>query len=203
MAFLPSLPDPTNLSDAMRTFPKGWALMLAYHDELLRSESPLTIAQRELIAAYVSGLNGCRFCYNAHSVYAESFGIAGDVFEPLLRDPDAAPVEAEMRPILAYARLLTLDPQRVEKAHVEAILDAGWPEEAVAETVKVTALYNFMNRIIMGFGVDDFDEHYAKRRDAVRKQPIERRVQANETQLGSSNYRDYAKQLGLSARAEE
>jgi len=197
MAFLPSLPDPTNLSDVMRVFPKGWAVMLAYHDELLRSESPLSIAQRELIAAYISGLNGCRFCYNAHTVYAESFGVAGDVFEPVLRDPDSAPIEPEMRPILAYAKLLTLEPQRVEKKHVQAILDAGWPEEAVAEAAKVTALYNFMNRIIMGFGVDDFDTHYAKRREAVRKQPLERRREANETQLGSSNYSNYAKQLGL------
>jgi len=171
--------------------------MLAFHDELLRSESPLTIGQRELIAAYVSGLNGCRFCYNAHTVYAESFGVAGDVFEPLLRDPAKAPVEEAMRPILAYAKLLTLEPQRVEKRHVQAILDAGWSAEAVAETAKVTALYNFMNRIVMGLGVDDFEEHYAKRREAVRKQPIERRQAANEGQLNTSNYQAYAKQLGL------
>jgi len=197
MPFLPSLPDPANLADVIKQYPKGWAAMLAFHDELLRGESPLTIAQRELIAAYVSGLNGCGFCYNAHTVYAESFGIAGDVFEPLMRDPDAAPVEEAMRPILAYARLLTRTPERIEPAHVQAIIDAGWPEEAVADTAKVVALYNFMNRIIMGMGVDDFDAHYAERRAAVRKQPLERRQKANETQLGTRNYTKYGEQLGL------
>lgn len=197
MAYLPSLPDPTNLADVIKQFPKGWATLLDFHDEVLRSEGPLTIAERELIAAYVSGLNGCRFCYNAHTVYAESFGVAGEVFAPLMQDADSAPVEEAMRPILAYARLLTLDPKQVSEAHVQAILDAGWPEAAVAETSKVVALFAFMNRIVMGMGVADFTATYDKRREAVRRQPIERRRHANETQLGASSYRQYGEQLGL------
>jgi len=197
LGFLPSLPEPTNLPDVMKQFPKGWASMLTFHDEILRSESEFTIAQRELIAAYVSGLNNCRFCYNAHTMYAESFGIAGDVFEPMIRDLQSAPVEEEMRPVLAYARVLTLEPQKVSQAHIDAILEAGWSEAAVGDAAMVIALYNFMNRIIMGHGVDHFDEHYAERREAVRKQPLEKRRQANEKYLGATNYQNLGKQLGL------
>jgi alkylhydroperoxidase family enzyme len=37
---------------------------------LLRGESPLSRGERELIAAQVSQLNGCQFCYNAHGTHA-------------------------------------------------------------------------------------------------------------------------------------
>ena len=37
---------------------------------LLRGPHPLTPGERELIAAYVSGLNECRFCCASHSAFA-------------------------------------------------------------------------------------------------------------------------------------
>ncbi|RMD87800.1 MAG: peroxidase [Alphaproteobacteria bacterium] len=197
MPFLPSLPEPTNLADVIRAFPEGWAEMLAYHDCILRGESPLGIAERELIAAYVSGLNGCRYCLNAHRMYAESFGIGEGVVDRLLDDPDTAPLPDRLRPILAYVRLLTKEPEALTKAHVDAILAAGWPERAVADAARVTALYNFMNRIIIGFGVDPFDDHYARRLAAVRKQPLEKRREANRRAIGSDTYRAYGRSLGI------
>lgn len=197
MPFLPSLPEPTNLNDVIRTFPKGWPEMLDMHDAVLRGESPLSIGEREMIAAYVSGLNRCRYCLNAHSMYAEMFGESSDAVKSAVRDLGGAPIEDRMRPVLAYARALTLDPESVTKSHVEAILAAGWEEEAVADVAMVTALYNFMNRIIIGFGVDPFDEDYARRLAAVRQSPLARRKEANRKELGSQNYRNYGRQLGI------
>lgn len=197
MSFLPSLPKKTNLADVLKRFPKGWAPLLDAHDGILRGESPLSIAERELIAAYVSGLNECKFCYNAHTVYAEAFGIAGDLFEPMMRNPAAEPVPETMRPILAYARLLTLEPAKIGEEHVQAILKAGWPEEAVADTAMVTALFNFMNRIVIGFGVDPFEAFYGRRREAVRAEPLDERRKANDEQVGTRHYYGYGKQLGI------
>ena len=37
---------------------------------LLRDDSPLTQAERELIAAYVSHRNNCMFCRNSHAAAA-------------------------------------------------------------------------------------------------------------------------------------
>ncbi len=197
MSFLPSLPEKTNLADVIKAFPSGWPEMLAFHDRILRAESPLSIGERELIAAYVSGLNGCRYCLNAHRMYAESFGIAEGVVDRLLADPGHADVPERLRPVLAYVRLLTKSPGALTKAHVDAILDAGWPERAVADAAMVTALYNFMNRIIIGFGVDPFDEHYARRLAAVRRQPLEKRRAANERALGEDSYSAYGRSLGI------
>ncbi len=196
MSFLPSLPDPTNLGDVLKAFSKGVPELLAYHDAILRGPSPLKIAERELIAAYVSGLNACRFCYNAHTVYAERFGIAPEVFESTLAHIDTAPVEARMKPLLRLAKKLTERPDSVTSQDHAAIIAAGWPEDAVADVIFVTALFNFMNRVVSGFGVDAFDDVYDGRRQAIRKMSPERREALNESQLGADEYVKYGRGIG-------
>ena len=71
MARFPSLPDHAGVPDILRRFPAGVRALLEYHDAILRGASPLTVAERELIAAYVSGLNTCGYCHGAHRMIAE------------------------------------------------------------------------------------------------------------------------------------
>jgi len=199
MSFLPSLPRRTNLSDVMKAFPLAWEQMLDFHDVVLRGESPLSIGERELIAAYVSALNQCHFCYNAHRVYSESYGYAPEVCPAIIDDLASAPIDGRLRPVLAYAGKLTLHPAQVSDADIAAILAAGWDERAVADANKVTALFNYMNRVILGMGVDDFEDYYGRRLAAVRAQPIAERIAANTADIGSQHYRKFGVQLGLVA----
>ena len=197
MGFLPSLPEKTNLSDVFKAYPKGVGHLLRYHDAILRSPSPFTIGERELIAALVSRLNGCEFCSNAHTFYTESYGMAEGLVDSVVEDITASDAPEKMKPVLAYVRKLTLAPATVAQGDVDAMLDAGWPEEAVHDAVVVTALYNFMNRIIEGTGIDPFADDYAKRSARVRKRPIERRLKLNEDHIGDENYTKYGRTLGV------
>lgn len=61
MSHLPSLPEDATLLDVFRAYPDTARPLLDYHETLMRGPSPLTIAERELVAAYVSGLNGCGY----------------------------------------------------------------------------------------------------------------------------------------------
>jgi AhpD family alkylhydroperoxidase len=73
MARFPSLPTPTGLEDVFKEYPAGLFPLLELHDVILREDSPLTVAERELIAAFVSGINGCQFCYGSHRAIAEAY----------------------------------------------------------------------------------------------------------------------------------
>lgn len=199
MSFLPSLPRRTHLSDAMKAFPLAWEPLLDFHDVVLRGESPLSIGERELIAAFVSGLNQCRFCYNAHQVYAEMYGNSPDLFPAVALDLDTAPVDNSLRCVLAYCGKLTLQPVSVTATDVAAILDHGWEERAVADANKVASLFNYMNRVILGLGIDPFDDFYRRRLDKVRAQPIEQRLAANQSDLNTRHYRSFGIQVGLIA----
>lgn len=154
MPNFPCLPADAHLSDVFRRFPIGVRPLLEYHDELLRSEDgALSIAQRELIAAYVSGLNQCRFCFGAHSLTARAFGVDEALFETLHEDLQSAPLEETMKALLGYVKVLTESPARVSPELAQGVLDAGWSEDALYEAVSVCALYNLMNRIVEGAGI--------------------------------------------------
>lgn len=153
MTYLPSLPDDATLLDVFRAYPDTARPLLDYHQTLLRGPSPLTVAERELIAAYVSGLNACGYCHGIHIAVAEAFGVAENTLTALIDDLHTAPVPERLRPVLRYAAKLTRTPSRMTPEDAQAVLDAGWDEQALHDAVAVCALFNFMNRFVDGLGV--------------------------------------------------
>ena len=159
MTFLPSLQDDAKLLEVFRTYPDTAFPLLDYHEALMRGPSPLSIGDRELIAAYVSGLNACDYCYGVHQVTAEQFGIDEAVLTGVLTDLSTAEVDDRMRPILGYVGKLTRDPGRISPSDARAVLTAGWTERALHDAVSVCALFNFMNRFVSGLGITADDDY--------------------------------------------
>lgn len=149
----PSLPADAKLSDVFRRFPKSIRPLLEYHDLVLRSESDLSIAERELIAAYVSSLNACGYCFESHVTFALAHGIDPDLIAAMLDDLESAAVDPKLRPILAYVGKLTREPAKMTAGDAKAVFAAGWSEEALFDAVQTCALFNLMNRIVEGTGV--------------------------------------------------
>lgn len=149
----PSLDEDAQLLNLFRLFPHAVPPLLDYHDRLLRDESPLTVGEREFIAAYVSGLNACDFCHGAHAIAASVHGIDEQVLGALMADIETAPVDERLKPILAYVRKLTVSPAKIAASDAEQVYAAGWSERALFDAISVCALFNMMNRIVLGAGI--------------------------------------------------
>lgn len=197
MGHFPSLPTETNLTDVFKTFPGGVMALMKYHDDILRSQGPLTIGEKEMISAFVSHLNKCQFCWNAHSMYAEMYGNTQAQVESLQKGAKLADVSEKMKPVFAFVEKLTLTPGDVGDKDSSAILDAGWDERALNDIIHVTALYNFMNRIIHGSGISPHTDDYNGRKKRIRKQPLEKRLEFNENHLGNNHYQNFCKSIGI------
>lgn len=71
----------------------------------LMGPSPLSAAQRELIGAFVSALNSCKYWQVARSALAVTFGVDEGLVAALIANVDAAPVEGARKPVRGlYAR---------------------------------------------------------------------------------------------------
>ncbi len=153
MPTFPSLGDTPDLATLYRRFPDSFAPLLDYHDRVLRDPSPLTVAERELIATYVSGLNACAYCHGSHRLAAEVFGVNPDIIEALLSDAGNNRVEPKLKPILAYVEKLTRNPARLTDTDAKAVYSAGWSEQALFDAISACALFNLMNRMVAGSGI--------------------------------------------------
>jgi len=121
--------------------------------EIMRGKSAFTEAEREIMAAYVSGLNACSFCHGSHKAVAEQFGIEPEVIEQLVEDVDTAPIKRSLKPVFHYLKKLTLNPSKLIEADVEKVKVAGWSEDALHEAILVGCLFNFYNRLLDGHGI--------------------------------------------------
>ncbi|MEQ8801101.1 hypothetical protein [Haliea sp.] len=70
MARFPSLPETPHLGDVFKSFGRGIWPLTEFHDIVLRGESDWTIAERKMLALYVSGINACSFCHDTHKMLA-------------------------------------------------------------------------------------------------------------------------------------
>jgi uncharacterized peroxidase-related enzyme len=157
----PSLPDDAVLMEVFRAYPETSRPLLDYHEVLLRGPSPFTVGERELIAAYVSGLNSCGYCHGVHTVTAEACGITPGAAPAAVADVDTGLVDERMRPVLRFVGKLTNAPSSVTRADAEGVLAAGWDEQALHHAIMICALFNFMNRMVEGHGIRAGADYFA------------------------------------------
>ena len=153
MSFFASMPEDAGVPDIQGGRPDLYEHWNAFRLALMRGPSPLSVAERELIGAFASGLNASSYCYHGHRISAESFGVDVALFERLMDEIDTAPVDQKLKPILHYVRKLTLTPSRMAQADADAVYAAGWDEHALHDAIAVCATFAFMNRLVLGHGV--------------------------------------------------
>ncbi|MDH2429390.1 peroxidase-related enzyme [Sphaerisporangium sp. TRM90804] len=128
-------------------------------DVLLCAESTLTRGERELIAAYVSALNECKYCYSSHAAYAAAQLPEGmDLVEQVRDDLGAAPVGDKLRALLGIAASVQRSGQDVTEEQIKSAREAGATELEVHDTVLIAAAFCMFNRYVDGlatFAPDD------------------------------------------------
>ena len=155
MSFFPSLQKKgAQLKDIQAPFAEIYTLWGRFSEALMRGPGPLSIAERELIAAYTSGTNGCSYCFHDHTMAAEHFGIDVGVLEALMKDVGTAAVEDKMKPLLRYVAKLTTTPATLTQADADAVFDAGWNESEFHMAILVSARFNSINRLVQGHGIE-------------------------------------------------
>ena len=152
MPFFKSLPDDAGPPGIFTKYPEIYGPWSKMSQALMNGTSPLSQGEREMILAYAAGVAGCKFVYVAHSEAAYAWGIENGVLDRLLENPDTAPVEARLKPLLAYVRKLAVKPGEISQADADAVFAAGWNEQALHDAIAVTARAAFMQRLVEGHG---------------------------------------------------
>ncbi len=98
MPFLSRIKDDDKVPHVLAKFNTGTGRpLLEFHEALLRGDSPFTVQERELMAAYVSGINACRYCCGAHTAAAKQFGVPETVVSALIDNVRTAPAVLRQR----------------------------------------------------------------------------------------------------------
>ena len=121
--------------------------------EAMRGPSAWSVADRELMAAYVSRANECAFCIGAHSATARQAHQDGPKVAAVLADLESAPVEDGLRATLRMLGKLTRE-GKVGAEDMRQVLSAGISRQQVEDALAVCAAFNTTNRLADAFGFE-------------------------------------------------
>jgi uncharacterized peroxidase-related enzyme len=121
--------------------------------EAMRGPSAWSVADRELMAAYVSSVNGSAFCVGAHTATATQAYQDGPLVAAALADLETAPVEEPLRATLRMLGKLTAEGSLTAQS-MRVVLAAGVSPQQVKDALAVCAAFNTTDRLADAFGFE-------------------------------------------------
>jgi uncharacterized peroxidase-related enzyme len=130
---------------------------------LLHAPHPtLSAGERELIAAYVSALNECKFCTKSHAAIAKHYLGDANLVNQVIDGAESAPVSGKMKALLKIAGAVQSGGKNVAEADVELARSKGATDLEIHDTVLIAATFCMFNRYVDGLATwqPDDDESY-------------------------------------------
>lgn len=132
--------------------------------------STLTPGERELIAAYTSSLNNCKYCATTHGAIAkyQLGGNAAVVKDVLQQNIDEAEVSGKLKALFHIAAKVQQSGRNVTSADIDHARQQGATDKEIHDTVLIAAAFCMFNRYVDGLATwaPDDDAVY----DAIGKQ---------------------------------
>jgi uncharacterized peroxidase-related enzyme len=120
---------------------------------LLRSDNSLTRGERELIATYVSSLNDCFFCQNAHGGLAQHY-LQCDVgyIDQVKADFQSTSLSPKLKALLSIAGSVQKGGKNVTPEQIEMARNVGATDLEIHDAVLIAAAFCMFNRYVDGLG---------------------------------------------------
>ncbi len=135
----------------MKYRPDTGKLLLELSETLLRGESPLSIEERELIAAYVSHRNECNFCRGVHGAIAKQLlKNNSNVVETVYQNLESADITDKLKTLLKIAAKVQIDGKQVSEDDIQQAKNLGATDREIHDTVLIAAAFCMFNGYVDG-----------------------------------------------------
>ncbi|MDZ7720510.1 MAG: peroxidase-related enzyme [Balneolaceae bacterium] len=122
---------------------------------IMFSKSPLSRAQREMMAVVVSSFNNCQYCRLHHGEALNHYWKNRKRVERLGEDFRKLELNDIDHSLCRLAQKLTEYPDHIdEEEDIKPLKNTGLSDRAVLDAVLVIGYFNFVNRIVLGLGVE-------------------------------------------------
>ena len=118
---------------------------------MLRSNEGLSMAEREMIATYVSYLNDCFYCQQSHGAIAVCY-LNGDtdLIEQVTQDYQHTDISAKLKALLTIAGSVQKGGKHVTEDQIKKAKEEGATDKDIHDTVLIAALFCMFNRYVDG-----------------------------------------------------
>jgi uncharacterized peroxidase-related enzyme len=169
MSFLSYSKDFQGVGDIFMRDAERYLPFVQLLDNVMSNESELSKAQKEMIALYSSHLNGCHYCVDSHSCILTKLKTDEDLVRSLANSSTDT-LDDKLRAVFKFAKKLTLEPGNIDETDTDAIRSAGWSDQTIEDTICIVSTFAFLNRLVDGFGLVGYVDHFQQVGDMVAQQ---------------------------------
>ncbi len=125
-----------------------------FYVSVMFGASGLSRRERETVAVTVSHANQCAYCVSHHADALSRHQKDQAVVEDLRARGRSERLTRREQALVAHAVQLTLNPNAVGEADVQRLREAGLGDEEILTATLTAAYFNFVNRVVLGLGVE-------------------------------------------------
>ena len=141
--------------------PEEARAFFAWHDALLlKEDSGLSKAEREMIIVATSGANHCLYCVVAHGAILRVVSKQPQLADQLATNYLKADISERQRAMLAFALKVSHDSAGIVEADFAALREHGFSDEDIWDIGAITALFGLSNRMANLMSLRPNDEFY-------------------------------------------
>lgn len=142
-------PDPVVKTSLYRPelFGQQWLSLARW---VMRGPSDWSDGERELLAAFVSRQNTCRFCMGIHEATATQL-LGSSITDERLANWRTSEFEPRLAATMELLEKVTLRPAEVEPGDIEAVRARGVSDAAIRDALYVCFVFNAVNRLANAF----------------------------------------------------
>ena len=152
--------------------PEEARAFFAWHDALLlKEDSGLTKAEREMIVVATSGANHCLYCVVAHGAILRVISKQPQLADQLATNYRKADISERQRAMLTFALKVSHNSANIVEADFEALRAHGFSNEDIWDIGAINALFGLSNRMANLMSLRPNDEFYLLGRLPRDKKP--------------------------------
>jgi uncharacterized peroxidase-related enzyme len=141
--------------------PEAMSDHLELYMTLMFGRSGLSRAEREAIGVVVSAENDCAYCVNHHTEALRHFIKDEETLNMLATADGLETLEPRLSNIVRHAEKLTSAPEAMTESDLGELWAVGLSDRDILDLTLTAAYFNFVNRLVLGLGVQFSDEEVA------------------------------------------
>lgn len=134
--------------------PRALRAHLELYLALLYGEGPLSRRERELIGVITSQGNRCHYCVAHHSDALHRYLREDSAISELREGRIPESLTPREKALAQWALVLGGVPPSATDGDVRSLREAGFSDREILDATLIAAYFNFVNRIVIGLGVD-------------------------------------------------
>lgn len=134
--------------------PRTMEAHIDFYLSVMFGRSGLSRRERETIALAVSHANQCTYCVGHHADALARYQKDASILGDLRQSGRSTRLSPREQALVDYAVQLTNRPQSMSRQHTDRLWESGFNDEEILTATLAAAYFNFVNRLVLGLGVD-------------------------------------------------